>query len=173
MMQRIRTNTAFTLVELVIVVVIIGIIAAIAVPRISRGAKGADEAALRANLAALRGAIDLYAAEHGGDFPGAKLAGAASAVVAFESQLGKYTDVNGNYSADKIGKFIYGPYIRRIMPPLPVGMNRGNTKTSVGNTGPTVNVAGDFGWIYNFTIGEIIANADDLEDAGVLTYDLW
>lgn len=172
-MQRTRTNKAFTLVELVIVVVIIGIIAAIAVPRISRGAKGADEAALRADLAALRGAIDLYAAEHGGDFPGAKLAEAASALEAFESQLGKYTDVNGNVWDTKTGKYIYGPYIRRIMPPLPVGVNRGSTTTSVGNAGPTVDVAGGFGWVYNYTIGEIIANADDTEDSGVLTYDQW
>ena len=59
------------------------------------------------------------------------------------------------------------------MPPLPVGVNRGSTTTSVGNTGPLVNVAGGFGWIYNSKIGEIIANADDTEDSGVLTYDQW
>ncbi len=172
-MQRTRTNAAFTLVELVIVVVIIGIIAAIAVPRISRGAKGADEAALRADLAAVRNAIDLYAAEHGGDFPGAKQVGLPTVVEAFESQLAKYTDVNGNVSDMKKDEFIYGPYIRRIMPPLPVGVNRGKTTTSVDSTGPTVNVAGGKGWVYSYTNGEIIANADDLEDAGVLTYDLW
>ena len=60
---------AFSLVELVIVVVIIGIIAAIAVPRMSRAANGAGDAALWGNLATLRGAIDMYAAEHGGGYP--------------------------------------------------------------------------------------------------------
>ena len=54
----------FSLVELVIVIVIIGIIAAIAVPLISRGAKGASDSAVRGDLAALRAAIDLFAAEH-------------------------------------------------------------------------------------------------------------
>ncbi len=175
-MQRTRTNAAFTLVELVIVVVIIGIIAAIAVPRISRGAKGADEAALRADLAALRGAIDLYAAEHGGDFPGTKLAGgvgfgAAKSVEAFESQLAKYTDVNGLASDDKTGNFIYGPYIRRVMPPLPVGVNRGSTSIKVVDTGSAVDVAGGYGWIYNYKTGEIIGNSDADDDSGTTTYD--
>ncbi len=66
---RYRRNSAFSLLELVIVVVIIGIIAAIAIPRMSRGARGADESALKGDLAILRNAIDLYAAEHGGNFP--------------------------------------------------------------------------------------------------------
>ena len=60
----------FSLVELVIVVVIIGIIAAIATPRLSRGASAASESALRGNLKSLRSAIDRYAAEHGGAYPG-------------------------------------------------------------------------------------------------------
>ncbi len=64
-----KKTAAFSLVELVIVIVIIGVIAAIAVPRIGRGAKGAADSAVRANLATLRNAIDLYAVEHGGKFP--------------------------------------------------------------------------------------------------------
>ena len=69
--MRSRSQTrAFSLVELVIVVVIIGVIAAIAVPRISRGAKGAGESAVRMSLTGMRNAIDMYAAEHGGAWPG-------------------------------------------------------------------------------------------------------
>ena len=59
----------FSLIELVIVVVIIGIIGAIAIPRMSRGTAGASESALKGDLAVLRNAIDLYAAEHAGSFP--------------------------------------------------------------------------------------------------------
>ena len=65
-----KRTRGFSLVELVIVIVIIGIIAAIAVPRISRGAKGASDSAVRGDLAALRAAIDLFAAEHKGVYPG-------------------------------------------------------------------------------------------------------
>ena len=54
----------FSLLELVIVVVIIGVISAIAIPRMTRGASNAGATALRANLAVLRNAIEIYRAEH-------------------------------------------------------------------------------------------------------------
>ena len=63
MSVRNHRNRGFSLLELVIVVVIIGIIAAIAIPRMSRGSAGAADAALTGNLAVLRNAIDLFAAE--------------------------------------------------------------------------------------------------------------
>ena len=173
-MTQMRKRNAFSLVELVIVVVIIGIIAAIAVPRISRGAKGADEAALRGDLSAVRNAIDLYAAEHGGDFPAAKAAGAAAAAFtedAFRAQVSKYSDIQGGVVDLKDTTHLYGPYLRRPMPPLPVGVNRGSVTIKVVNTGPTVDVAGGFGWIYNYLTGEIIANADSDDDSGSTTYD--
>ena len=89
-MKSISRVRAFSLVELVIVVVIIGVIAAIAVPRISRGARGAGESALRGDLAGLRNCIDLYAAEHGGNFPTAG---------AFEAEVTTYTDDAGATNA--------------------------------------------------------------------------
>ena len=64
-----KRTRAFSLIELVIVVVIIGIIGAMAIPRMSRGSKGASENALRGDLAVLRNSIELYAAEHDGDYP--------------------------------------------------------------------------------------------------------
>ncbi len=103
----------FSLVELVIVVVIIATIAAIAVPRISQGAKGAGEAALRGSLAAMRNAIDMYSAEHNGDYPGAD-----SLNTTVVRQLTTKTDITGAVGTD------YGPYLRR-MPPVPVGPNAG------------------------------------------------
>ena len=60
---------AFSLLELVIAVAIIAIIAAIGIPRLSRGTKGAADSALSGNLAMLRNAIDIYAAEHTGIYP--------------------------------------------------------------------------------------------------------
>jgi len=164
----------FSLVELVIVVVIIGIIAAIAIPRISRGAGGAGEAALRGNLKALRDAIDRYAAEHDGDFPGSKadgLGGAANSAQAFINQLTKYSDAAGGVSLSPAATHTLGPYIRRI-PPLPVGGNQGKDGVAIdaSNTPPLVVVSSD-GWVYNPTTGEIIANSDDPNHDSRLTFD--
>ncbi|HRX83815.1 MAG TPA: prepilin-type N-terminal cleavage/methylation domain-containing protein [Phycisphaerae bacterium] len=171
-----KAKRAFSLVELVIVIVIIGIIAAIAVPRISRGAKGATESAVRGDLAALRAAIDLYAAEHNGVFPGqhkndGSAGGAASDAV---DQLTKYSDINGktgDYSATD--GIVYGPYLRNGMPPLPVGANVGSTDIVFSTASPpTVAEGGGEGWAYNQTTGQIIANtsAKDESDTAYSTY---
>lgn len=137
---RIRKD-GFSLLEVVIVVAIIAILAAIGIPRMSRGSRGANDSAVSGNLAVLRNAIDLYAAEHGGAFPGA-------ATIA--TQLTQYTDISGATSETKTGTHIYGPYLRSI-PPLPVGIRRGSIgiadEDDVG-----------VGWIYAEVSGTIKAN---------------
>ncbi len=140
MMSRARRR-GFSLIELVIVVVILGIIGAIAIPRMSRGSEGAAESALKANLQALRGAIDLYAAEHQGAYP---------SVGDFVDQLTLYSDASGATSATKTGDFIYGPYLRSI-PPLPVGTNQGNSGVAAAD-------GAGVGWLYNETAGTIVSN---------------
>jgi prepilin-type N-terminal cleavage/methylation domain-containing protein len=152
-----RVLRAFSLVELVIVVVIIGVIAAIAVPRISRGAKGAGDAALRASLAGIRNAIDMYAAEHLGDYP----TGADQA--AFETQLTTKTDSSGGAGGD------FGPYLRSGFPTIPVCAVQGQSDVKF----PLVaagDPAGDgtTAWAYSTDTGKFIANcADaDLDDKG-------
>ncbi len=150
--RRRTTRGGFSLLEVVIVVAIIAILAAIGIPRMSRGSKGANDSALSGDLAVLRNAIDLYAAEHGGTLPGA-------ATIA--DQLTKYTNVDGGTSDTKTGAYIYGPYIRKI-PPLPVGAKKGQVGIAEA-TGATI------GWIYVSGTGAISANTTALEvdDAGV------
>jgi len=145
----------FSLVELVIVVVIIGVIAAIAVPRISRGARGAGDSALRASLGSLRNAIDMYAAEHSGNFP----AGADQAAI--ETKLTEKTDGTGAVNADPT-KNIYGPYLRTGFPPLSVCTNRGSTDIEI-TVGTPVYTSGGKGWVYATDTGKIIANCQDTE----------
>ena len=161
------TRRAFSLVELVIVVVILGIIAAIAVPRLSRAAKGAGDAALSGSLATLRGAIDMYAAEHDSAYPGAD--GSEEQLI---DQLTEKTDAAGNVGATA-GVHIYGPYLRRGFPPVPVGPNTGATRVMLTETSPLTLVVdetdAEYGWIYNYQTGDIIANTDD-SDAGGTPY---
>jgi prepilin-type N-terminal cleavage/methylation domain-containing protein len=146
-----KSGRGFSLIELVIVVVIIGIIGAIAVPRMSRGTKGASDSALSANLRVLRDAIDLFATEHGGQYPeGADL---DAALLAYS---GSRID---DLSPTKTATQIYGPYLRAI-PKLPVGLNKG--KTGFTSTAPGATVDNN-GWYYNQTTGEVRANCKDSE----------
>lgn len=160
-----RKTKAFSLVELVIVVVIIGVIAAIAVPRISRGAKGAGEAALRGDLAGLRNSIDMYAAEHNGAWPGDD--GLEASLIA---QLVQQTDIIGNVGSTP-GVHIFGPYLRGGFPPIPVGPNIGARGLIMTTTAPiqtaVVELTATAGWVYNYNIGEIIANTNDLDELSV------
>ena len=146
MSSRGKRTKGFSLLELVIVVVILGIIAAIAIPRMSRGSAGAADSALSSNLAVLRNALDLYAAEHNGSYPDA---------TNIADQLTKYTDSSGDVATTKDTTHIYGPYLRKI-PPLPVGARKGGTLSSTSDdTG--------VGWIYTAATGEIRANCADTE----------
>ena len=149
-----RKRSAFSLIELVIVVVIIGIIAAIAIPRMSRGAQGAADSTLSGNLAVLRKAIDLYAAEHGGNFP------TAADIV---TQLTLSTDSGTGAGVVKDAAHIYGPYIR-IIPTLPVGTYKGQSTIVTTAAG-----AAPGGWAYTALTGTILANctATDQDAAGV------
>jgi len=161
-MIRLKLWRAFSLVELVIVIVIIGVIAAIAVPRISRGAKGAADAAMIANLATMRAGLELYAAEHGGAYPGA---------TTFEAQMTTYSDDSGGTDATKDTTHIYGPYLKAV-PGLPVA----GTGTTGGKKGDSDVAAGDalgVGWLYTEATGVIVANTGTTADDGGKAYNTY
>jgi len=127
---RLQAN-GFSLIELVIVVVIIGIIGAIAVPRMSRGSEGASISALSGDLAVLNKAVDLYAAEHNGDFSLASNIG---------DQFTGKTNSTGSVWSGASGEVPYGPYLRAV-PPLPIGVKKGNTLIDTSD-------GAGVGWIY-------------------------
>jgi prepilin-type N-terminal cleavage/methylation domain-containing protein len=148
-------NGAFSLLELVIVIAILAVIAAIAIPRMSRGTSGADEAALEGDLAVLRNAIEVFAAEHGNTYP------SVSDIV---NQLTQYTDALGHAQAKRDKTHIYGPYVLKI-PPLPVGPRKGGTDIAAAD-GKNV------GWIYDEKTGHIQANTTtEVEVSGRLFRD--
>ncbi len=147
---------AFSLVELVIVVVILGIIGAIAIPRMSRGAAGASDSGVVSDLAILRNAIELYAAEHNGDYP---------TVANFVDQMTTYTDIDGNTNATKTSTYAYGPYLTAV-PVLKVGAKR-------GENGVAASDAAGVGWIYSETLGTIKANTTTETDERGVAYNTY
>ncbi len=168
-----KRTRGFSLVELVIVIVIIGIIAAIAVPRISRGAKGASDSAVRGDLAALRAAIDLFAAEHKGVYPGkVKNTGTGTGLASdFIDHLTKFSDINGktgDYDASATPPIIYGPYLRNGIPTLPVGSTSGASGILLDSTNspPEVAESATEGWVFNPSTGEILANTTATDETG-------
>lgn len=158
----VRRQAGFSLIELVIVVVIIGIIAAIAIPRISRGSTNAIESSLTANLAVLRSAIDIYAAEHGGTFP--TLADFVAQMTGYTDATGAHNGADGSTPGTKdvaTGK-IYGPYLRK-MPPLPVGATK-------GSTGVAAAAGAGVGWVYSAVDGNITAGTTTETDSSGRLY---
>ncbi|MFP4353734.1 MAG: type II secretion system protein [Phycisphaerae bacterium] len=155
-MNNAKKRNGFSLIELVIVVVIIGIVAAIAIPRLSRGSAGANESALKANLSALRNAIEMFATEHDGNWPDQD---------DIEDQLTQYTDASGGTNPTRTNTHIYGPYIRKI-PSLPIGPMKG--ESSIGTLPDTFNpgeaAVSGAGWLYNANTGEIRANTGEEKD---------
>jgi len=145
----------FSLIELVIVIVIMGIISAVAIPRLSRGSRTAGASALKSDLATLRNAIELYAAEHEGKYPDAAIA----------NQLTLYSNNMGTTTvATKTATEVYGPYLKE-MPPMPVGSKKdatGVVHTSVAADVPDQGAATD-GWWYNSATLTIRANLPDAD----------
>jgi len=131
------------------VVVVITILAATSIPRMSRGSGDANDLPVSSGLAALRNAIDLYCAEHGGAFP---------AAAGIHDQLTQYTDLSGAVSTTKTVTHVCGPYLRSI-PPLPVGVRKGMSGIGAGD-------ANDVGWLYTEASGKITANTTtEVDDA--------
>lgn len=146
------TARAFSLVELVVVIVIIGILASVAIPRLSRGSEGARDAALSADLAIIRRAINRFYVEHGNKYPGPTEG-------RFVVQMTQYTDSTGSAQSSRDGTHIYGPYLLRI-PPAPTGVNEGNSGVLIDtvNSPPKANPASPKGWVYNPNTGEFYLN---------------
>lgn len=139
-------NRGFSLLEIILVLAILAVLAAIAIPRLSRGSSGASDAAVEADTETLQKAIDLYAAEHHGQYPDAG---------SIAAQLTQYTDMKGHAVATPDGTHIYGPYLHAI-PPLPIGHRKGSNKIAAAD-GEGV------GWIYSPGAGQIEANTDPAE----------
>ncbi|WBS01065.1 prepilin-type N-terminal cleavage/methylation domain-containing protein [Pseudoduganella sp. SL102] len=171
-----RAATAgFTLIELLIVVIILAILAAIAIPQFSASAGDAQRAALDANLAAVRNAIEQYRAQHTNfAFPGAAAStgnvacpaggepgtGAAGTVAAFQEQMRFPSNRAGQTCTVAGGEFRYGPYLRQGIPNEPINNSAAIVVQTTG--APIVAVAAN-GWAYDTVSGQFIMNSTALD----------
>lgn len=173
----IRRQNGFTLVELLIVAILLAILAAIVVPQFASTTTDAEESALRANLAAMRSAIDLYRQQHG-EYPGASASstgtcttgigtGAALNVQALTDQLTRYTNSAGGSCALQEAGYAFGPYLKEdVLPTNPVTDVATFAIVNIGNLNMTADGAAG-GWKYDTTSGRLIANDTNLDSQGV------
>lgn len=172
----------FTLVELLIVVIILAILAAIVVPQFTNTTQDANISALDSNLANVRSALDLYAQQHNGRYPGAAAStggtcggtagsGAINTEAAMLDQLGFYTNANGQActtrsdGAANPNAFPFGPYLKkRELPVNPITNSRLLVMVTAGNLAMTATDTD--GWMYDNVTGKFIANDTALDPNG-------
>lgn len=160
-MRSLRNTPAFSLIEICLVILISGVLASIAIPRVIGSSCSAADATLAADLAVVRKALFLYAAEHAGAFPGPDANGVAN-------QLLLHSSASGATSSTRGGTFVLGPYLRAI-PRCPIGPNKGDARIHIdaANSPPRVRTTGGKGWVYNPNTGEFYANVVGINQGGV------
>lgn len=184
-------ESGFTLVELLIVAIILAILAAIVVPQFAASTNDARASALRSNLSNIRGAIDLYAQQHGGTFPAAVAStggtctggtagsGAAGSLAALTEQLTRYSNSAGqtcslaDIDADGTPEFPYGPYLKSdSLPANPVTDTLAVQFETTGDLAMQAQATPGLGWRYDTTSGKFIADDDSADPAGI-AYDTY
>jgi general secretion pathway protein G len=145
-----RRHSGFTLIEMVVVVMIIGILATIAAPRLFGTAGRANDGVARQSLSVIRNAIDTFAAQHAGAFPGAD---------------GQETTFKSDLRAHLRGA---------AFPTCPVGAAKNNAVRMMTGGGSVAATIGGTdatqSWVYNYGSGDFNVNSTDASSDGT-TYD--
>jgi general secretion pathway protein G len=151
---RLRMKKAFSLVELMIVVAVLGILAAIVVPQFREHSTLAKEAVAKDSLRVLRGAIELYTAQHGGIPPG-------------------YED--DDVATTPAREDFYNQLVRdgRYLLKIPINpFNNLDTIQIIGNSGTfPANADGGFGWVYQPATKTIRLDWSGADKDGVSYFD--
>ena len=176
-----RIQAGFTLVELLIVVIILAVLAAIIVPQFSSATIDAKEAALDANLARMRSAIELFQAQHGGMYPGSVATsggtcpsggtagtGTANSAQALLDHMLMYSDGTGKTCSVGDATFKYGPYVRKGIPHDSItGKGSVAADIVVTSTGaPIVPSATTGGWALDVKSGQLVMNSNANDSRG-------
>lgn len=121
----------FTLVELVVVILILGILSATAIPKMFNKFSDARDNSAKQSLAIVRNAIEMYAANNEGAYPGTDSA-------TFKTALQTY---------------LKGPF-----PTCTAGNKNANVRVVTSGTA-ALSASGTEGWAYNNITGEFIINS--------------
>jgi hypothetical protein len=130
---------------------------------------------LDANLARMRSAIELFQAQHNGNYPGAVATtgatcpgggtagtGAAGSAQAFMDHMLLYSDVDGRACSIGDATFKYGPYLRKGLPHDSI-TGRGSVVGEIVTTttgAPIVPTVTTGGWAYDTRSGQIVMNSN-------------
>ncbi len=139
-------RTSPSLIDLALVAVVAAVAGAVAIPLIERGVHAARRSALRENLHVLRGQIELYRAEHGGQSP--------MVVNGSLPQLLRPTDRTGRMGGGG-AQFPFGPYLKG---PMPVNPLTGSSIVTESLAYPFRAASGNGGWLYHSPSGQIAAD---------------
>ncbi|MFN0149459.1 MAG: type II secretion system protein [bacterium] len=158
-----KNRRGFSLVEILIVLGLMGVLATVVLMNFSGSDTGTKEQTLKANLSALRQALDLYRSDHGwypctaGDW------NAAGNSNNFINQMTQYTSATGQPSTTKSTTYKYGPYLKAF-PKEPFS---GLTTTTINTTNERLlsaiatavaASAATGGWYYESKSGNICGN---------------
>jgi prepilin-type N-terminal cleavage/methylation domain-containing protein len=168
--ERSLGSAGFTLIEMLIVILLLGILAAIIVPQVSVSTDDAKLSSLKTDLSQIRGAIEVYYAQHANTWPGVKdinggdPADADAAATAFLQQLTRYTAADGTVSNSKDDTHRYGPYLKGNLPPNPFN-KKSDVTCDIATTDITAkdSTGADAGWKF-YTQTGVFMSADGDHD---------
>jgi prepilin-type N-terminal cleavage/methylation domain-containing protein len=149
-------KNGFSLVELVIVVALLGIMAAIIVPQFQNQSTNAKEAVAKEGLRILRGAIELYTAQHSGIPPGYTNDDPQNYPVPTSSNFYDQLTVDNRYMSK--------------MPTNPFNYQQDINMVGNGELFPS-NATGDFGWVYQAATKTIRLDWEGTDKYGVRYFD--
>jgi type II secretory pathway pseudopilin PulG len=146
-----RPHSGFAVLEVLLIVVVLGVAAAAILPRLAVHDEQALADELRRNLDTLRKQIDLYAQDHGGQFP----SWGSTDPQSFDDAMLLSSDPDG--TTGDVGTKPFGPYLISQVPANPYTGGRRVRFVADVPTAPTDD-SREFGWLYDPARGRIKAN---------------